>query len=105
MKDLEPFPCVASASGVSQLEDSLYVKQAVVKMENRNELIGDRGEHYAGTNRLVCWEGAPDISLGIAEDQDVRNVRRVQENFQPWSPALTGAASPAGRIAEDCGEE
>lgn len=58
--DLESFPCVAFASGVSQLEDSVYVKQAIVGLENLNELIRDRGKHYAGTNQMVCREEAQD---------------------------------------------
>lgn len=48
IKDLEWFPCVALASGVSQVRDTVYVKQAVVRLENLNELIRDRGEHYTG---------------------------------------------------------
>lgn len=85
IKDLESFPCVAFASGVSQLEDSVYVKQAIMKMENLNELIRDRGKHYAGPNQLVCWETAQDISLGRCDHRrsGCEDMRMDEMNFQP----------------------
>lgn len=58
IKDLESFPCVAFTSGVSQHEDLVYVKQAIMRLENLNELIRDSGKHYAGPNQLECWEEA-----------------------------------------------
>lgn len=72
IKDLESFPCVAFASGVSQLQDTVYVKQAMVRLENLNELIRDRGKHYAGLNPRECWEEAGRYPFGkITEDLDV----------------------------------